>query len=42
MLSEKLNVSDATIKRDILYLSSIGLIVRIGPDKGGHWKIIEN
>ena len=40
-LSEELNISEATIKRELSYLSSIGLITRIGPDKGGHWEVIE-
>ena len=39
LLSKKLNVSDATIKRDIILLSSKELLVRIGPDKGGHWEV---
>ena len=38
-LAVKLAVSEATIKRDISFLSNLGLIVRIGPDKGGYWKI---
>ena len=41
LLSKELNVSDATIKRDITLLSSKGLLVRIGPDKGGHWEVLK-
>ena len=33
----KVNVK--TIKRDIEYLKQKGLITRIGPDKGGYWKV---
>ena len=39
-LSEKLNVSDKTIKRDLQFLRDIRMIERVGPDKGGHWVIL--
>ena len=40
-LSNILNVTHKTIKRDIEKLKNRGLIERIGPDKGGHWKMIK-
>ena len=40
-LAAKLAVSEATVKRDLSFLSNLGLIVRIGPDKGGYWKVVE-
>lgn len=36
------NVTRMTILRDLEKMKQLGLIVRIGPDKGGHWKIIDN
>ena len=39
-LAKVLNVSPVTIKRDIQQLKLNGLIQRIGPDKGGYWKIV--
>lgn len=30
-----------TIEKHILNLRAEGLLVRIGPDKGGHWKVID-
>jgi ATP-dependent DNA helicase RecG len=39
-LSKALGVNHKTIKRDIQILKAKGLIERVGPDKGGHWKII--
>ena len=38
-LSKILNVNHKTIKRDIQNLKAKGLIERIGPDKGGYWKV---
>jgi predicted HTH transcriptional regulator len=29
-----------TVARDIEYLKGVGMLERIGPDKGGYWKII--
>ena len=39
-LSEKLNVNRKTIQRDMAYLQEKKLIQWVGPDKGGHWEII--
>jgi len=38
-LSKQLSVTRMTIIRDIQTLKAKGLIERIGPDKGGYWKI---
>ena len=39
MLSEKLSVSEKTIKRDLAELQTQGVISRVGGDFGGHWVI---
>ena len=39
MLAEQLKVSLSTIKKHIKRFKDLGLIERIGPDKGGHWKV---
>lgn len=36
-MSRKTGVSERTIKRDIAYLQSIGLLRRVGGRKEGHW-----
>ena len=36
------NVNERTIRRDLNVLQSKGIIRHVGPDKGGHWEIIEN
>ena len=41
-LAKKYSVDIKTIKRDIETLKQKGLITRIGPDKGGYWKVNEN
>jgi ATP-dependent DNA helicase RecG len=40
-LADILGVSRMTIARDIEYLKGKGMLERIGPDKGGFWKIIK-
>ena len=40
-LSEKLNISPETIKKNIEKLKAKRILKRIGPDKGGHWGIID-
>ena len=40
-LAKKYSVDIKTIKRDIESLKQKGLLVRVGPDKGGHWKVVE-
>jgi Fic family protein len=39
-LSEKLGINPSAVQKYIQKLKSEGLIVRIGGDKGGHWKIL--
>ena len=41
-LSKIFNVNHKTIKRDIQTLKLNGLIERIGPDKGGYWKVFKH
>ena len=41
-LSVSLNKVTRTVERNIKNLKSKGLIERIGPDKGGYWKIKDN
>lgn len=40
-LASYLGVNERTIRRDLQYLQKQGLIRRVGPDKGGHWEVIE-
>ena len=39
MLAEQLNVSDSTIKKHLKKFKDLDLVERIGPDKGGYWKV---
>jgi ATP-dependent DNA helicase RecG len=39
-LAEKLNISPETVKKNLANLKYKKLINRIGPDKGGHWEIV--
>jgi biotin operon repressor len=36
-----LGKSESAIKRAVRSLRESGRLVRIGPDKGGHWQVIE-
>jgi len=38
--AENLNVDPKTIKRDLDKLKKDARIKRIGPDRGGHWKVL--
>ena len=40
-LSQLTGLSRRGIEKNIQILKAKGLIERIGPDKGGHWKIIK-
>ena len=40
-ISERLNISLSTAKRKIKGLKEKGIVERIGSDKTGYWKIIE-
>ena len=39
MLAEQLKISDATIKKHLKNFRDMGLIERVDPNKGGHWKV---
>lgn len=40
-LAKYFQVDARTIRRDLSALQSQGIIRRVGPDRGGHWEIIE-
>ena len=40
LIADKLKISVETIKRDIRKLKKLNIIIRIGSDKTGYWKII--
>ena len=39
-MSQKAGVVTRTIKRDLEYLQSVGIIIRIGGRKDGHWEVL--
>ena len=40
-LAEKLSISKRAVDKQVAKLKENGIMERIGPDKGGYWKIIE-
>jgi len=40
-LAGEIGVTERSIERNIQKLQQNGKLIRIGPAKGGHWKIIE-
>jgi ATP-dependent DNA helicase RecG len=40
-LADIIGVSDRTIKKYIASLQSENIIKRVGPDKGGHWEVLQ-
>jgi Fic family protein len=41
-MAEKIKISETAIQNNLSKLKTAGIIVRIGSDKSGYWKIIEN
>jgi predicted transcriptional regulator len=41
MLQEQLNLRNTTLKKMLREMQNVGIIRRVGPDKGGHWEVIE-
>ena len=41
MIAQKLNMARSGISKQLNKLQEFGLIRRIGPNKGGHWEVIE-
>ena len=39
MLAEQLGLSDSTVKKYLKIFKDIGIIDRIGPNKGGYWEV---
>lgn len=39
MLAEQLGLFDSTVKKYLKIFKDIGLIDRIGPNKGGYWEV---
>jgi Fic family protein len=40
-LAEILHITDRAVKKNIAKLKSAGQLRRVGPDKGGHWEVIQ-
>ncbi|MBP5590915.1 HTH domain-containing protein [bacterium] len=40
-MANKLNMSRSGITKQIAILQEQNIICRVGPDKGGHWEIVE-
>lgn len=41
-IAKKSGVSSRTIQRAIMSLVKAGVIKRVGPDKGGHWEVVQH
>jgi predicted HTH transcriptional regulator len=40
-LASKIGINTRNVEKNIEKLKTRGIIVRIGPDKGGYWKITD-
>jgi ATP-dependent DNA helicase RecG len=40
-LSEKIKINEKNVRLNIAKLKDKGLLERIGPDKGGYWKVTD-
>ncbi len=41
-MADMIGVERSTVARAIAKLKREGMLRRVGPDKGGHWEVIEN
>ena len=41
-IADRLGISRRAVTKQIATLKSKGLVKRIGPDKGGHWEVMES
>jgi predicted HTH transcriptional regulator len=41
-MAKKLKISETAIQNNLSKLKAAGIVIRIGSDKSGHWKIIDN
>jgi ATP-dependent DNA helicase RecG len=41
-IAAQLGKSDSAVERAIRKLRESGQLERVGPDKGGHWRVLEN
>ena len=41
-MTNAIGVERSTVARAIAKLKREGMLRRIGPDKGGHWEVVEN
>ena len=40
-IADEIGISLRAVAKQIANMSVKGLIIRIGPDKGGYWKVVE-
>ena len=40
-VSEKINKSISAVKMATIKMKNEGRLIRIGPKKGGHWKVVD-
>ena len=41
VISEKLGVTRRAVAKQIAKLKERGIVLRVGPDKGGHWEVVK-
>jgi len=41
MMAESLRLTTRAVEKNVARLQAKGVVKRIGPDKGGHWEVIE-
>ena len=40
-LAEQIGISRRAVAKHVAVLQSFGVLRRIGPDKGGHWEVVD-
>ena len=40
-LAERIGIGERAVKKNIANLQAAGKLRRVGPDKGGHWEVMD-
>ncbi len=40
-IAQRLGISTTAVDKNITQLKNKGLLMRVGPDKGGHWEVVK-
>lgn len=42
IMAETLRLTTRAVEKNVAKLQAKGIVKRVGPDKGGHWEVLDN